>query len=250
MAPPRIVWGGGASKPEPRYKVREIVSEYGFAGFQDNPEWLREFRQVTAVDGRNVLKGKRDARQALAEGMSSEDDRRRMSMLREFERYGQIGAATDFGQSILLFRRRELANCEFQIEREEFSGAQKTIVLSWRQTKEHDAARVYSGRKLERKLMSGLLWVREDGLPLKIRLGVESVENDLPVIHAAEIDYDLHRQGFLLPARMRYRKIAMAKSGEPLVLVENSATYGNWQLFQADAEIKFTPVDEGDPQPK
>lgn len=250
LAPPRIVWGSKEPKPEVRYNTREIVSEYGFGTLKDNPEWVREFREVVSVDGRNVLKGKRDARQALAEGMSSEDDRRRMNLLREFERYGQVGAATDFGQSILLFRRRELANYEFGIVREEYVGASKAVILSWRQVRDPDAARVFNGRKLERVLMRGLLWVRDDGVPLRMTLELDATERDMPVAHRAEIEYELHRQGFLLPSRMTYRKTVTPKNAEPVLTVENKIDYGNWQLFQADAEIKFTPVDEGEPQPK
>lgn len=250
IAPPRIVWGRAPSKPEVRYKTREIVSEYGFGHFEDHPDWVREFRQVVSVDGREVLKGGGGARQALAEGMTSDDDRRRMNLLREFERYGQVGAATDFGQSILLFRRRELANCEFRIEREEYVGASRAVVIAWRQKAEHDAARVFSGRKLERVPMRGLLWVREDGLPLRMTLELETKERETRVEHWAEVEYEMHRQGFLLPRRMTYRKTAAPKGGEPVLLIENLVEYGGWQTFQADAEIKFTPLEEGETDPK
>jgi hypothetical protein len=250
LGPPRLVWGRAPARPEVRYNTREIVSEYGFGQFQDNPEWLREFRQVLTVDGRNVLKGGGDARQALAEGMTSEDDRRRMSLLRDFERYGQVGAATDFGQSILLFRRRELSNCEFHIEREEYVGASRAVVIAWRQKAEHDAARVFTGRKLERVPMHGLLWVREDGLPLRMTLQLETEVRDGKIEHWAEIEYQMHQQGFLLPLRMTYRKTSAPKQGEPLLLVENQVGYGGWQLFQADAEIRFTPLEEGETNQK
>lgn len=256
LGPPRIRWGKSSGAPEVRYFTREIAAEYGFAALKDKPEWIREFRQVVAVDGRNILASTTNPRQALAEGMTNEDDRRRMTLLRDFEKYGQIGAATDFGQSILLFRSRQLPGYDFQFVRQEFSGADEVYVIRWHQKADSpDAASVYSERKLDRVLMDGYLFVRaNDGVPLKIVLGLRNPEHDSLVTHAAEIAYAPTRYGVLLPTTVHYRKIAQrlmpgAKKkdpptpGQPLLMVDNLARYSDWQMFAADAEIKFTPLE-------
>ncbi|MEP7362152.1 MAG: hypothetical protein ABI972_02770 [Acidobacteriota bacterium] len=268
---PRIRWGNSSGAPEVRYFTREIASEYGFAALKDKPEWIREFRQVVAVDGRNILASNSNPRQALAEGMTNEDDRRRMNLLRDFEKYGQVGAATDFGQSILYFRTRAMPYCDFQFLRQEFSGADEVYVIEWRQKAgSPDAASVYSERKLDRVRMEGQLFIRaSDGILLKIILGLRNTEYDSLVTHAAEITYARSRYGVLLPSSVKYRKIAQQlipgknkkdpptpgqnkkdppTPGQPLLMIDNLALYTDWQMFAADAEIKFTPV-EGD-QPK
>lgn len=263
LGPPRIRWRSSTSaEPEVRYFTRQIASEYGFAALSDKPEWIREFRQVVAVDGRNILASTANPRQALAEGMTNEDDRRRMSLLRDFEKYGQIGAATDFGQSLLLFRSRQLADYEFQFLRQEFSGADEVLVIQWRQKPDSaDAARVYSERKLDRVRMEGLLTVRaSDGLPMKITLGLHNTEYDSLVTHAAAVEYAPSRYGVLLPSSVQYRKIAQRlipgkkkkdppTAGPALLMIDNMARYTEWQMFAADTEIKFTPLEQETPKP-
>jgi hypothetical protein len=193
--------------------------------------------------------------------MTNEDYRRRMSLLRDFEKYGQIGAATDFGQSILLFRTRQLRDYEFHFLRQEFSGADEVYVIQWRQKPDSaDAASVYSERKLDRVQMQGTLAVRSsDGILLKIVLGLQNTEYDSLVTHAAEITYAPSRYGVLLPASVKYRKIAQQlipgkkkkdppTPGQPLLMVDNSALYTDWQMFAADADIKFTPMEADTPK--
>lgn len=261
LGPPRIRWGKTSGAREVRYFTREIASEFGFAALKDKPEWIREFRKVVAVDGRNILTETSNPRQALAEGMTNEDDRLRMTLLRDFEKYGQIGAATDFGQSILLFRPRQLSGYDFQFVRQEFSGADEVYVIRWRQKADSpDAASVYSERKLERVLMDGYLFVRaSDGVPIKIVLGLRNTEHESLVTHAAEIAYAPARYGVLLPTTVHYRKIAQrlipgAKKkdpptpGQPLLMVDNLARYSDWQMFAADTEIKFTPLEAEPPK--
>ena len=257
LAPPRIRWRSSSGAPEVRYFAREIASEYGFAALKDKPEWIREFRKVVAVDGRNILSSTDNPRQVLAEGMTNEDDRRRVSLLRDFEKYGQIGAATDFGQSILLFRNRQLRDYDFQFLRQEFFGADEVYVIQWRQKPDSpDAASVYSERKLERVQMEGLLTLRaSDGILLKITLGLRNAEYDSLVTHAAEIAYAPSRYGVLLPTTVHYRKVAQRlipgkkkkdppTPDKPLLMVDNLARYSGWQMFAADAEIKFTPIEQ------
>jgi hypothetical protein len=257
---PRIRWGKAPGAPEVRYFTRQIASDYGFAPLKEKPEWIREFRKVVAVDGRDILTSTGNARQALAEGMTNDDDRQRMNLLRDFEKYGQIGAATDFGQTILLFRTRAMPYCDFRYLRTEFSGAEEVYVIAWRQKAEADGASVFSERKLERIRMEGQLSLRaSDGLPLKITLGLRNTEYDSLVTHASQVEYVPTRYGVVLPSTVRYRKVAQRlipgkkkkdppTPGEPLLMIDNVAHYSDWQMFAADAEIKFTPI-EAEPPP-
>jgi hypothetical protein len=246
-APPRIQWRGAGEQPEVKYNHRKIVSEYAFGRFKEAPEWIREFRTVVEVDGRAVLSGAQGAvRQKLAENMASEDDRLRRRLLEDFAKRGQTGAATDFGQMLLLFRRRELGNFEFQLSRKAYLGAEECLVIRWRQMgNTGDEARVYEGGKLHKIPMEGELWVRsKDYQPVRITMQLAVEEDKLPVLHSAEIDYQQFRMGLMLPVAVVYRKKV-----KDMLMVENRATYGNYQMFRSDAEIKFSAVEEPEGQP-
>jgi hypothetical protein len=235
--PPRFRLRVGKSAmeaPKFTYLQREVVSEYGFGTLKEAPEALREFRQVVTVDGRKVV-SVGDARMALAANMSSDDDRARKQMLTQFERHGTVGAATDFGQMILLFRRRLLEGYEFRVASTQMIGADEAIVLSYRQKTGQDAARIYHGRELSKVAMTGELWVRKkDYVPLRVTMKAMLEEDGDPVTHAATIDYYRSPFGLQLPVAVHYTK----RGGDQL-LVENKARYGSYQMFQVDAEIKF-----------
>jgi hypothetical protein len=214
------------------YLEREIASEYGYSLLKEAPEAIREFRQVVAVDGR------------LALSMSSDDDRARRRMLTDFERHGMIGAATDFGQMLLLFRRRMLANYEFAVTGERFIGADAMTVVDWIQKGGPDALQIYQGRRLVRAKMRGQLWVRKrDSLPLRITMTTSIEEDPGLTEHAAVIDYTRTASGLLLPVSIVYTKTLGSN-----LMVENRYTYSEYKMFQAEAEVKFTPLDEPPPQ--
>src|SRR5580698_994292 len=98
--------------PNPSWKERTVVSEYGFTSFANEPGELHELRQVTSVDGRKVEDSKK-AEDALAKLITASDDVRKKEVLKQFEKVGLLGAVTDFGQLILLFGRREMERYEF-----------------------------------------------------------------------------------------------------------------------------------------
>ena len=91
-------------------------------------------------------------------------------------------------------------------------------------------------------------------------VGLQNTEHDALVTHAGEITYEPSRYGVLLPTTVRYRKIAQRlipgkkkkdppTLGQPLLMIDNIAQYSNWQMFAADAEIKFTPLEAETPTP-
>jgi hypothetical protein len=238
---PRI--GKAALQPPPvRYQTREIVSEYGYSTFKDAPDSLHEFRQVVSVDGRPVNKVEK-ARTTLTLGVSSADDRLKKKMLQQFEKYGLVGAATDFGPMLLLFRRRQLANYSFQFTGAGRIGADKALILSYRQLEGPQSLTIFEGRTATRARLQGQLWVREsDSLPLRITLNTEQEEDGRKATYQATVDYARSSHGVMLPASVRYVRLV---DGE--MMVENLFEYSNFRMFQVEAEIKFTPAE---PPPK
>jgi len=245
-SPPRFRPRIGAKSIEAAlgYVEREVISEYGWAALKDNPGDLREFRQVVTVDGRQVKQPEK-ARLALAMNMTSEDDRERKRMLQDFEKYGMIGAAIDFSQDILLFRRQALPGYEFSLAPPRTLGANPVLVVQFLQKSKDEGARVYHGRELTRVRLQGEIWVREkDLLPMRIILQIPTKEDGEQVLHSGEIDYVASKHGLLLPTAVRYRKT----EGENL-LVENFAFYNQYRMFKVETEVKFTP-EEVTPEPQ
>lgn len=225
--------------PKISYVRRRVVSEYGFGALSKAPDDIREFRQVVNVDGRAVVKREK-ARQTLAFNMVSEDDRARKKMLEEFEKHGMIGAASDLGQAILLFRRSNLANYEFTYDSTNLAGLEPALVFKYRQ-KEGAGMHLYEGKTLSRPKMSGELWVRRrDYLPVRVTFEIESKEGPEAGIHMAQVEYERSRShGVILPMQTRYTRRV---KGE--VMVENVAAYSRYVMFKADVDIKFTPEEE------
>jgi hypothetical protein len=89
-------------------EVREIVSEYGFIGVDERGGWLKEVRMIRTVNGLPWKKGK--GLKSLAESLSATDDKKKRSLLEDFERMGLEGFITDLGQLILLFARGLISN--------------------------------------------------------------------------------------------------------------------------------------------
>lgn len=242
--PPRFrprIGKAALEPPKPRYIEREIVSEYGFAPLGEPGGILREFRLVTKVDGRTV-KERVKARQTLAVNMTSEDDRLRKRLLEDFEKHGQIGAVTDVGQMIQLFRRRNLGTIELTLQGTERIGADEVIRLNYRTKGE--AADVFEGRELMRLPLRGELWLRSsDGVPLRISFLIETAVDKQKVNHAGSVEYFASAHGLALPAVVRYEK----RMGED-ILVTNETRYSEYKMFKVQAEIKFTPEETPKPQ--
>ena len=235
---PRI--GAAATAPlEPRYQTREIVSEYGYSGLRESPGMVHEFRQVISVDGRKMSTAEQ-ARHTLALGLTSEDDRARKRMAEEFQKYGLLGAAVDFGQILLLFRKRSLDEYEFRITGSERIGADDAMVISYRQVAGPDKFLVFEGRKSIRERLAGNIWVRRsDGLPLRISMRSSWTEKRLNVRHEATVEYASTPYGVVLPASVRH----IEYRGDQLQ-VENVFRYSPFKRFRADTEIKFQTAPE------
>jgi hypothetical protein len=246
MAPGRfrIRVGEAARKAEePRWQVREVISEYGFSSLKDAPEALHEFRQVISVDGRPQSEGDK-ARDVLVRGVVSEDDRLKQKMLRDFEKHGLRGAAFDFGQLILLFTRGNLINFRFTPAGSGRIGADAAVIYAFRQTQGHQALTVFEGREAIRVPLEGTIWFRKSDLvPLRIILVTERAEKDRRVRDQAVVEYFVTARGSVMPASVVHKQWVNSQ-----IVVENRFQYSDFRRFSAEAEIKFEAEPEA-PKP-
>ena len=241
IAPPRFRLRKGANAAETpalAYRTTKLVSEYGFSVLKEAQGELREVRSVVSVNGRAV-KDRRQARLELAEGMTGDMDRVNKQMLLDLEAYGLVGAATDLGQMLMLFNRAKLPEFEFTMLPDTVLENEPVAVLGYRQNA-GGAASVYHGREVARVPMSGEIWIqRGTGQPVRITAEMPLKEGKYAVIHRIAVDYALSPLGVLLPSRSSY-----SRQQDSLLLVETQATYTDFKMFSAEAEIKF--LAEGD----
>jgi len=126
--------------PEPAWQERRILSEYSFAAFAREGGALHELRRVTSVDGRAVQDSKK-AQQELAAIVTAPDDKRKKELLEQFEKYGLVGAVTDFGQLLLLFNSQDVMHYEFTYRRTEMQGISRVLVFGYQQITALEASR-------------------------------------------------------------------------------------------------------------
>jgi hypothetical protein len=241
---PRV--GDAARKPPaPVWQERVLVSEYGFTKFSGDEDTLHELRQVISVDGKPV-KDAKNAEETLARIITMKDAERQQQLLKEFEKFGLLGAATDFGQLILLFTPRNIERFEFS-ERgggaSQMLGSERALVFAFSQLDGPEALTIFPARpdvsKAEAAPMrvraEGEVWVREDNLlPLRITLFARRGEGAAEVREEASVDYALSRFGALLPSATHHREL---RANQPVS--ENTFVYADFHRFGASSELKF-----------
>ena len=246
-APARFRPRVGASAvqtPPVAWRSREIVSEYTFAAFQDSPRALHEFRQVVSVDGRAVAT-KEKARRTLFFGVQSKDDDLKRRMLREFENYGLVGAVADFGQSLLMFRKRPIANYRFEPRGTAWIGAEGTAILDYEQIAGSEAVTIFEGNRALHQRLRGQLWVRRaDSLPMRITIVAEREKDGVPVADEATVEYRMSQHGVILPVSIIHRQKVRGE-----LVTENVFRYSQFRKFSADSAVKFTEVNPGSGKP-
>lgn len=233
----RIRVGEAALKPiPPKITERMIRSELGFAlRGKDEPVWY-ELRKVIDVDGRNVTAPKK-ARERLAFGLKSDNDRERLRMMEEFVRYGLNGLATDYSLSLLLFRFGEVEKFRFEPEGEEFIGADRVFVYRFSRPDDAVGVTVFEGKQAMRHPIKGKLWVRQGSFsPVRLELDSTIIADQTQIQDVGIIEYQPSRFGAVLPASVHYQRRV-----NQLPTMEIRYEYTNFQKFGADAELKFTP---------
>ena len=230
MAAPRLKLhvGDAAKHPVAAWKEHEVVSEYAFAvlGLE-----IHELRQVTSVDGKPVA-GESQAQEALAKLITSHTDDRKRRALEQLEKYGLKGAATDFGQILLLFTRGNLERYEITSAGPRLLGIVPTQVFHYQQLDGPHALTVFRGdsaAKPQRLSVEGEIWVREaDGLPLRITMSATDSSTDKTLREEATVDYAMSEFGTLLPVETTHREL---RSG--VEVEENKFTYTGFHRFGA-----------------
>jgi hypothetical protein len=231
---PRI----GNSEPKPEWRERTLISEYGFTTLSGaDSTSLHELRQVTAVDGKKIEDTKK-AQQALAKAISANDDARKKTLLKQFEKYGLLGAVTDYGQALLLFTRRNMEGYEFTSKGSTTLDGQKVNVFGYRQIDGPETVTLIEEKKndlVKHLRIEGELWVRSDNfVPVRITMtAAQGMEPDR-VKEEAVIDYAMSSYGALLPVKTTHRE---SRGGK--VDAENQFTYANFKKFGASTELKF-----------
>jgi hypothetical protein len=234
--------GASAQKPpEPIWQERRILSEYSFAAFSGEGGAVHELRRVTAVDGRTVQDSKK-AQQELAAVVSAPDDKRKKELLEQFEKYGLLGAVTDFGQLLLLFTSSDILHYEFTYRRTENQGAAHLLVFGYQQIDGPEGLTVIDPRRAEpaRNLrIGGEVWVRENNfIPVRITLASSQDQGDglvrQEVREEASVDYVMSAYGALLPFWTEHRELRAGK-----VVAENKFSYTDFHKFDASSAIKF-----------
>ncbi len=225
--------------PKPRFRVREVVSEYSVGPLPGSAaRSLVEFRAVTSVDGRPVQTVEK-ARHALSLGIRSEDERVRKRMLENFARYGLVDLATDYGLILLAFTSRGQRQMQIVPAGEGRVGPDEALLFSWQQNTPVGGELEFRGKLITRRPLQGTLWVRRsDGLPLRVETWAEYVDAAKHTIRdEATIDYVLSPHGFLTPASVRHQHRIDGQ-----LVTENLYRYEPFKFFSTDTDIKFTEV--------
>jgi len=239
--PPKFhVRVGDAARAAPpvEWREREIVSEYAYASLGGDTQTIHEVRKVVSAEGKPVEDAKK-AQQMLAKIITSNDQERKLQLLKAFEPYGLSGEVTDFGQLILLFHPRSIARYEFALEGLETLGNVHTMVFRYKQIDGAGAVTVFdaSHKDAARGVRAeGRVWVVEDTY-LPVRISMLSTSGELNAVREeATVDYELSRFGVLLPSSTLHRETAGGR-----LVTENHFVYSDFHKFGADSEIQFEP---------
>lgn len=234
---PRI-GNAATTAPKPEWQERAIVSEYAFTALSGgDPDELHEIRQVTSVDGKKIEDSKK-AQTALAKAITANDDGRKKALLKQFEKYGLLGAVTDYGQALLLFTRRNIERYEFTAKGSNWLNGQSVRVFGYRQLDGPEAVTVIDEKRnapVRHLRIEGELWVRTDTLvPVRIILSSRQGLGADEVKEEASIDYAMSQFGALLPLKTDHRE---TRGG--MTSAENQFVYSNFKKFGASSDIKF-----------
>jgi hypothetical protein len=217
---PRVGAAANAA-PVVQWKERDLVSEYGFAVFSGNA--IHELRQVISVDGRKIAETKK-AQEDLAKAITASDESRKKEVLKQFEKYGLVGAVTDFGQILLLFTRREIERYEFSFKGSRMIGYDRALVFSYKQLDGPDALTVFDEKKNDEAhhlKVEGEIRVRaSDFVPLQITLAAHQGEGAGALREEAAVTYKMSDFG-----------------GK--AIAENRFTYTDFHKFGASSKLKF-----------
>jgi hypothetical protein len=225
----------GTAPPAWQWKERNITSEYGFASLAGQSGAIHELRQVVSVDGRRVEESKK-AQAALAKAITASDDDRKKDAMKQLEKHGLTGGATDFGQLLLLFGRREVEQYEFEFSGRTNLAGTPALVFSYKQLDGPEALTVFDRREQAQRVpLRGEIRVREnDFLPMQITLVMHAGDGSDALHEQAVVTYAMSPFGVLLPVSVDHRE---SRGGK--LVAENEFTYSDFHKFSASTDVKF-----------
>ena len=231
------VGNGAKTAPPVEWQDRQVISEYGFAAFSGETETLHELRRVTSVDGHTVADAKK-AEESLARIIALNDDQREKELLKEFAKYGLVGAVMDLGPLLMLFTPSEIEHYEFAPQGSQTLGADRALVFHYAQIDGPELLTVFdasTGGKPHKLKVQGEIWVRADNfLPLRITLSVGEGQGAAAIREEASVDYSPTTFGTLTPSSVDHKEL---RGGQ--LMVQNSFLYSDFHKFGANAEIQF-----------
>lgn len=222
------------NEPNAQFQTHEVISEYGFAALASAPNAIHEVRKVISVDGKPVMALEK-ARQAMTLSLKSSDDKLKKRLLEDFEKHGLRGAATDFGQLILLFSARRIKDYDFQIRGERQIGADRLVVVSYTQKSGDTGVTVFVGNAAKREPLHGEISFRKkDLVPLRITMTASQTVKEVAIKEESTVDYKLDPAGSVLPVSVVHREFVQGE-----LLSENTFTYAPFRKVLAGAGLKL-----------
>ena len=236
---PHLAIGAAAGTLYAQYVTHQVVSAYRIGRLKGDASGnLLEFRELVSMDGAPV-QTPQVARQALAAEIigGAGEDRVRKKILGEFTRLGLLDVATDYGTILLAFTTVGQRTLDFEEAGTAWVGTEEADVWNWQQTS--GGALEFRGRKTERRVLHGSLWVRKsDGLPLRVSALFAHAEEKHELRDEASVDFVLSGFGCVTPASVVHRHIV-----DDVVLTENLYTYEPFRMFSTDTNIRYSGVD-------
>jgi hypothetical protein len=183
---------------------------------------------VVSVDGKQVT-SRAKAREAMAIGLHSTDDKVKMKLLEDFEKHGLHGSVTDFGQLILLFSARQQKDFQFEQAGEDVVGLDRVLILKYKQTGGAGGVTLFRGNGEEKATLQGELSVRQsDGLPLRITMiSTFASKKQGDTKDTLEVNYVDTGFGCVAPATVQHREFV-----KDVLTSENSFQFGPFRKLE------------------
>jgi hypothetical protein len=171
------------------FRTHHVVSRYALAEIGEG-RVLHEIRTIVTMDGETIATAD-EARQTLTLGLRSADDATKRKLLEDLERNQLEGAATDFGQLILLFKKNLQKDYAFSLADDRQLDSEPVAVLGYRQISGAQGLTVFKERTADRQPATGQVWLRRnDLLPIRITMNTEeALSKKFSIRTEATVDY-------------------------------------------------------------
>jgi hypothetical protein len=216
---PRRIHFSLPAAPATEPASREIVSWYGFSGYGQNSEAIRELREIVSVDGKPL--SRHPAPDGFLKVLLGRDDVAKQSLVETFRSTTIGDAPFDFGQLLMLFTRRSIERYTFTAAGQDLIGAERVVVYRYAQQTGSPGLHLDANTTIP---LTGSVYLRNaDSAPL--RISVTAVRKDKTDIRdESQVDYEEVAHGVFLPASLVHRRFVNGK-----LFAEDRAQYAEWK---------------------